>query len=143
MIHTVDLDEIEVVLAVERACFGRDAWSEDLMRGAVTGGQHTVLIDGPDAYAAIRVVDDVADLDRIAVMPSRRREGIARELLAAALVVAHQQGARRMLLEVAMDNVAAISLYEAYGFTEISRRPGYYREGADALVMQRDLEDLG
>ena len=48
-----------------------------------------------------------------------------------------------MFLEVAVDNPAAIALYQAAGFVPAGRRRGYYRrQGADAmdaLVLRRTL----
>ena len=143
MIHVAMPTEIDAITVIERACFGADAWSEDLVTASVEGDRNTVLVDGLDAYGAIAVAGDVADLERIAVMPSRRRQGIARRLLDALCAAARAQGASRMLLEVAADNDAALGFYETYGFTTISRRAGYYRGGVDALVMQLDLEEVG
>ena len=139
MIHVAMPTEIDAITVIERACFGADAWSEDLVTASVEGDRNTVLVDGLDAYGAIAVAGDVADLERIAVMPSRRRQGIARRLLDALCAAARAQGASRMLLEVAADNDAALGFYETYGFTTINRRAGYYRGGVDALVMQLEL----
>ena len=44
-----------------------------------------------------------------------------------------------MLLEVAAGNAAALAFYGAEGFTEVARRRHYYRDGSDAVVMQRAL----
>jgi ribosomal-protein-alanine N-acetyltransferase len=44
-----------------------------------------------------------------------------------------------MLLEVDAHNEAALAFYRRHGFLEISRRPGYYRAGTDAVVLARDL----
>ena len=41
-----------------------------------------------------------------------------------------------MLLEVREDNAAARGLYAAAGFSEIARRPNYYRDAATAIVME-------
>jgi ribosomal-protein-alanine N-acetyltransferase len=141
MIRAAVLAEVDAIAVIERGCFGSEAWSEDLVTAAIEGDRNTVLIDNLDAYGAIAVAGDVADLERIAVMPSRRRHGVARQLLDALCAAARAQGATRMLLEVAADNDAALGFYEAYGFTTISRRAGYYRGGVDALVMQLDFEE--
>ena len=140
MIHVAMPTEIDAIAVIERGCFGADAWSDVLVTAAVEGERNTVLVDDFDAYGAIAVAGDVADLERIAVMPSRRRQGVARRLLDALCAAAHAQGASRMLLEVAADNDAALAFYETYGFTTIGRRAGYYRGGVDALVMQLELE---
>ena len=42
-----------------------------------------------------------------------------------------------MLLEVSARNTGALAFYGAEGFTEIARRRRYYRDGADAVVMER------
>jgi ribosomal protein S18 acetylase RimI-like enzyme len=94
---------------------------------------------GPEAvvgYVVTAAAGDVVDLQRVAVRPDFRRLGVARRLLTTAL---EQTGAGRMLLEVAAGNAAALAFYAAEGFTEIDRRPGYYRDGSDAVVMERSL----
>jgi ribosomal-protein-alanine N-acetyltransferase len=141
MIRAAVPADIDAITVIELGCFGSEAWSEPLVAAAIDGERNTVLIDDLDAYGTIAVAGDVADLERIAVMPSRRRQGVACRLLDALSAAAHAQGATRMLLEVASDNQPAIGFYETYGFTTISRRAGYYRGGVDALVMQLDLEE--
>ena len=141
MIHVAVPAEIDAITVIELACFGTDAWSEALVTAAVEGERSTVLVEDLDAYGAISVAGDVADLERIAVMPSRRRQGVARRVLDALCAAAGAQGATRMLLEVAVDNDAAVAFYEAYGFTTISRRADYYRGGSDAFVMQLELKE--
>ncbi len=42
----------------------------------------------------------------------------------------------RILLEVSVDNKAAIRLYERFAFKRINLRSAYYRDGSDALVME-------
>ena len=47
-----------------------------------------------------------------------------------------------MILEVAVDNIAALALYKRSGFIEAARRVGYYRRSngtVDAIVMRRNL----
>jgi ribosomal-protein-alanine N-acetyltransferase len=41
-----------------------------------------------------------------------------------------------MFLEVAADNAAALEFYAQAGFVEVGRRPRYYANGADALVLR-------
>jgi ribosomal protein S18 acetylase RimI-like enzyme len=141
MIRVALPTEVTAVTAIDLACFGRTAWTESLVRAAIEDARRTVLFDDLEAYGVVSVAGDVADLERIAVMPSRRRQGVARRLLDALCAAACAQGATRMLLEVAADNDAALGFYATYGFTTISRRAGYYRGGVDALVMQLELKE--
>jgi ribosomal-protein-alanine N-acetyltransferase len=72
-----------------------------------------------------------------------RRRGVARTLLDAAVGRAEAAGLSRLFLEVAEDNDAARELYTAAGFSNIARRPAYYRRpdapAASALVLVLDL----
>jgi ribosomal protein S18 acetylase RimI-like enzyme len=51
-------------------------------------------------------------------------------------VEAAEQGAERMMLEVADTNEPALAFYAASGFAEIARRRNYYSQGVDAVVME-------
>jgi [ribosomal protein S18]-alanine N-acetyltransferase len=44
-----------------------------------------------------------------------------------------------MFLDVAEGNGPAAALYRGLGFAEVGRRRRYYPDGADALVLRRDL----
>jgi ribosomal protein S18 acetylase RimI-like enzyme len=44
-----------------------------------------------------------------------------------------------MLLEVSAANTGALAFYAASGFVEIDRRPRYYRDGTDAVVLRAAL----
>jgi ribosomal protein S18 acetylase RimI-like enzyme len=128
--------DVATIATIETECFGASAWSEDLIREQLAADHRIVLIHDDLAYGVVSVLGDVADLDRIAVLPFARRRGVAGELLEQLVEAAGGHGAERMLLEVAADNEAAIALYETYGFMTISTRKGYYPGGIDARVME-------
>jgi [ribosomal protein S18]-alanine N-acetyltransferase len=122
-----------------------DAWSEQLVAAGVSGELPTVTylvaeVDGTVVgHAAASVVADIAELQRIAVDAGHRRTGLATALLEGVLSLARAGGADRVLLEVREDNDGALAFYAAAGFTEIDRRRRYYRDGATAVVLLRDL----
>lgn len=136
--------DVADVAELDRHLFGADAWSTAQVEEELVGERRSAWVAGDPlvGYAVtLRVGDPVelVDLQRIAVHPDHRRRGLARALLAAALADAADRGADRMLLEVSADNPGALAFYAAEGFAEIDRRRGYYRDGADAVVMQRTL----
>jgi len=90
-------------------------------------------------FVLARVAADEAEILTLAVAPAARRQGIGSGLMAAALAGATARGAAVMLLEVAAGNAAALALYRALGFAEVGRRRRYYADGADALVLRREL----
>jgi ribosomal protein S18 acetylase RimI-like enzyme len=83
-------------------------------------------------YAVVSAAGEAVDLQRLGVHPDRRRAGVAHALLTEAVAAGE-----RVLLEVSEINDGALAFYTAEGFTEISRRPRYYRDGSDAVVMER------
>ena len=106
--------------------FGGLAWEQDEPAGLALaldlGGECEILALGVD--------------------PGRRRAGTGSALLSAICEEATRRGGNRIFLEVAADNDAARTLYGAYGFSQIGRRPHYYRRAAgpvDALVLCRKI----
>ncbi len=97
---------------------------------------------GLAGFILCRLIAGEAEILTLAVRPSDRRAGLATALVEAAAALAAAQ-AEAMFLEVAVDNAAAIALYEKAGFERVGRRAGYYgrAEGGsvDALVMRRPL----
>lgn len=94
-------------------------------------------------FILVRRAVDEAEILTLAVVPSRRREGIGARLVAAAVTSLAAQGAKALFLEVAQDNRAARALYRGAGFAEVGCRRGYYaRTGmpaCDALVLRLSL----
>ncbi|WP_332644298.1 GNAT family N-acetyltransferase [Aeromicrobium sp.] len=131
--------DVAAIATIEAECFGTASWGEELVRAQLVSDHRIVLIHDEVAYGVVSVMGEVADLERIAVLPFARRRGVAGELLEQLIEAAGGHGANRMLLEVAADNDAAIELYKAYGFTRISTRTGYYPGRIDALIMERDI----
>lgn len=91
-----------------------------------------------DAFAVGRVIADEAELLTLVTARACRRQGRARNLIAAFDSQARDRGAARAFLEVAEDNVAARALYSAGGWREAGRRRGYYA-GIDAVILRKDL----
>lgn len=73
----------------------------------------------------------------VAVAPERRRQGIAVRLLADLEDHLAARGATATTLEVRPSNRAARALYARLGYREEGRRPRYYPDGEDALLLWR------
>lgn len=126
--------DVAGLVALEVELFGVDAWSELTVTTSVARGTVLVAEDGELlGYVVLAGAGDVADLERIGVRPGHRRAGLASALLDAAL---RDAGQDRVLLEVRADNASALAFYARAGFAEIARRRRYYRDGADAIVLE-------
>lgn len=76
--------------------------------------------------------DHVQRVAGFGVLPSAQRRGVGRALMARALEVARERGARKVTLAVLGHNAPARSLYEACGFEiEGVLRAQYRLEGVD------------
>jgi ribosomal-protein-alanine acetyltransferase len=76
---------------------------------------------------------------KVATLPGFRRQGLARRLMEIAERHCSEAGGETITLEVRPSNDDAIALYEALGYQRIGRRPGYYANGEDALVMTKQI----
>lgn len=103
--------------------------------------------EDPAGVVLVRALAGEAEILTLAVPPWARRRGVARALMAAALGAARELGAAACFLEVDVDNVPALALYEGLGFERAGVRKAYYDRGgagrADALVMRLDLGTQG
>ena len=100
--------------------------------------------DGPAGFIAARSAAGEAEILTLAVSARHERAGIGLALVEYACRTATSRSAGSVFLEVAAANRPALALYRRCGFLEAARRPQYYGngEGADAIVMRRDLSQL-
>ena len=86
---------------------------------------------------------DEAEILTLGVSAEHQRHGIGRRLVEALGRAVQKAEARRLFLEVAADNSAALGLYKSLGFKEVGVRKGYYeRPGGpaqDALTLALTL----
>ena len=116
---------------------------------AYISGEGTPLYVACDAkrkiagFAMLRHLGEEAELISIAVDPKWRKRGVGVALLRALIDDLLMSPAKKLFLEVAADNVAALKLYGKFGFQKVSERRGYYPRPdgtpATAIVMARDL----
>ncbi|KQW69100.1 ribosomal-protein-alanine acetyltransferase [Phenylobacterium sp. Root77] len=137
--------EADALAQVHAAAFDH-AWSAPEIAQLLDGpGGFALLVetDQPLAFILCRAIAGEAEILTLAVTPAARRRGLARALVDAAAGAARMAGAEALFLEVAHDNVPALGLYEATGFSRAGLRRGYYDRGAagaaDAVVMRLDL----
>ena len=74
-------------------------------------------------------------IQNLVTLPSMRRLGVAARLLAYVLARSRRDGLDSASLEVRAGNAPAIALYQKFGFVAVGRRPAYYPDGEDALLM--------
>ena len=88
------------------------------------------LMDERGGFLVLRLVLDEAEIFTLGV--TRKREGIATDLLKEGIELLRRRDIAIVHLEVAAPNVAARALYEKAGFTQSGLRRRYYADGSDA-----------
>lgn len=137
--------DVPRVVELERQLFGPSAWSEAMIAGELhaPGRWYLAAVEGDDAlvgYAGLWFDGDVTQVMTIGVAPVVQRHGVGAALLTALIERSRELGASAVLLEVRVDNVPAMTMYERFGFTVLGRRRRYYQpEDADAWTMRLEL----
>ncbi len=78
---------------------------------------------------------DEAHITLLGISPRFQGQGLGQWLLWQLLTAARDRGLQRATLEVRASNTSALSLYEKSGFQVAGRRPRYYPDGEDALIL--------
>jgi len=144
-IQKVGLEAAALLAELHAACLA-PAWNEQMIAGllASPGGRAWIAsLEGqPVGFSIVRQAADEAEILAIGVLPSERRSGIGRMLLASTANDCATAGMSRLYLEVAVSNSEAIKIYEAVGFLPVGSRKCYYRikeMAEDAVIMRLDL----
>ncbi len=148
-LRPLSAERLAEAVALDQVAMAGDTWSEALFADELPRRDRSwwmalaPLPDGEGAalvgFAGGMVVDGELQILKVAVDPSLRRRGIATELVLRVAEDARNLGADRCSLEVRASNEGAQHLYRALGLVPIGRRPRYYRDREDALIMEGPL----
>jgi GNAT superfamily N-acetyltransferase len=84
-------------------------------------------------WSVWRAAED-CELEDLFVFPQARRGGLGRALVAAAIARARERGCRRIALDTAERNEAAVPLYRSFGFSDEAY------EGGRAMLLRLALD---
>jgi ribosomal-protein-alanine N-acetyltransferase len=136
------------VSMLHRACFPEDRWNSvaiaEMMNIAGFFGRIAWANELPAGFVLALDLRTECEILSLGVLPERRREGIGSALLDSVCFEGRVRGAECVVLEVAVDNSAALALYTGRRFIPVGHRRNYYRQEsrrADALVLRCALTD--
>ena len=145
MMEIVKMEQSHVapIAALEKLCFS-DPWSENSIAYELTNrlSYWLVAVENGEVvgYIGSQSVLGESDMMNVAVHPDHRRKGIAEALVLALAKDLKERDNVCLTLEVRVSNAPAIALYEKLGFTQVGRRPNYYRNPKeDALILKTIL----
>ena len=140
-IRKMEERDLEQAAKIETMCFSKP-WSFALLEDSFQGPWDTLFVAEEEGrlcgYMALRVLAGEGELQRSAVRPEYRRNGIGSKLMEEMDKFFSVQGVGDITLEVREGNAAAIHLYKTHGFAEEGRRRNYYSSPTeDAVIMWR------
>jgi ribosomal-protein-alanine N-acetyltransferase len=149
-IRLARLEDIAALVVLERGVECASHWAKQeyaamLEPGEGAGIQRRLIVAerGGDLIGFVVgkvVVQNLAEIESVAVAEDARRMGVGRGLCEAVIGWFRDAGAKAVELEVRAGNDGAIVLYQRLGFVVMGRRKGYYREPIeDALLMSMAL----
>lgn len=133
--------DIEAVINIERHTFN-PPWSESMFREELSNSHSRCLVFKTDkdivSFMCFWIILDEAHLLNIAVHPVYRRLGVGSHMVERLEKICRNDGAKRIILDVARKNNAARVLYKKSGFNSIGFRKRYYPAiDDDAIVMEK------
>ena len=137
-------EHVAQIAELEKICFS-DPWSERSISSELENSLSYWLValegDTVAGYIGSQTVMGETDMMNVAVHPDHRRKGIAEALVIGLVEALKKQGSHCLTLEVRASNEPAKKLYEKLGFSQIGKRPGYYRNPReDALILRKEWE---
>lgn len=137
--------DIDAVFAIERRSPAAAGWTRAQLAGEISSPRALFLVAEKEGavvgFALAWIVGQEAQILDVAVLPEERRRGVAGGLLSALFQEAVRRGCAKASLEVSAVNAAALRLYERAGLRVVGRRPKFYNDGSDAILMDRLLSD--
>jgi ribosomal-protein-alanine N-acetyltransferase len=142
----ISQDNVDELMIIEIACHPHP-WSEKTFRSCIDGryfGKYLTLNDSTVGFYVGEHVAGESTLMDICVDPEQQGNGYGKTLLLQFIEHCKTLNTTKIFLEVRAKNISAQMLYINQGFTEISRRTGYYPSNTgfgyeDAIVMSKKL----
>lgn len=138
-LRDVRATDLDAVAELERVSFPVP-WKREFFASEVGAAyRFNRVVRAPDGtlagYVFCAFAGGEIHVNKIAVDPAWRKQGVARLLMQAVFDLSARIAAEEIYLEVRPSNVTARNFYVSLGFREVGRRSQYYADGEDALVM--------
>ena len=141
-------DDLEQILNIEKASYP-EPWSSDHFIAEMQKTYARVLVltdDETDSvvggYIVYWLQVEGVSLLNVCVHPKWRGLGFAMKLMQGMIREVVRDEIPRISLEVRESNREAIALYQRIGFKLTHHRPGFYKDGESAIVMEIKTSDV-
>lgn len=139
-INKLELADVYRIVELEEELLGEslgiDMLTEEIKRGVVTFLKASVG-DKTIGYIGGYAFDGELEIINFVVDKAYQRQGIGTKLLNEIMEIT---SAKRIILDVRDTNIQGINFYTKNGFTPVNIRKNYYKNGDNAVVMERRIK---
>jgi ribosomal-protein-alanine N-acetyltransferase len=144
VIRKATVEDLPILLELERMCFKRGRYSEDQIDFFLRGeNEETFLyLDENDAVGSVMLSSrgPKGKVVSIGVRPDWRKKGVAKDLMKIAEEWFVDSGAEEVDLEVGTSNREALNMYTGLGYEVVKVLKDYYHGKEDAYLMRKEFE---
>lgn len=147
IIRAAEQMDIDAIARVENACFSTP-WSIDAIKHEICENKLADFMIACDeenniiGYIGIWTLLDECQINKIVVIPEKRKLGIGKTILNHVIELTRDMGVKNWYLEVRKSNTAAQALYRSAGFSSVGTRKNYYINPVeDAVLMNLEEAD--
>lgn len=141
-ITPMTLEDIETISPILLKEFD-DFWSSNVLKQELESNNSSLFAAKSNheiiGFASIWCVLEEAHLTNIVIKKEFRKKGIATKFLNHLFCFCKKAGMNTLTLEVSSHNQPAFLLYKKLGFTVVGKRPNYYSNNQDAILMTKNL----
>ena len=133
---------IEIDQKALKGLWTQSQWEKELTNpkriciGVIDNKQQKLL-----GFCCAWILIDELYITAIAVHPIHKRKGLGRFLLSDLIKRSESLQINHMLLEVKENNEPAKAFYKSMGFKTVGNRSNFYKDGTDALLLNKETNN--
>lgn len=143
MIRKATVEDLPILLGLERVCFKDSRYSREQIEWILKGENEATYLyfSDTDAIGSLMLSLQGASgrVISVGVHPDWRGKGVARELMDVAEEWFLNSGARKVDLEVGVNNREALNMYSSLGYEVVRVLKDYYAGKEDAFHLRKEL----
>ncbi len=138
-------EDFDVLWQLDQRCFeeGISYSQAELRHYLKRSSSFTLIAEEGSRAVGFLIVDwdrrGFGHIITIDVDPEFRRHGIGATLMRAAEEKLRERGCGAVVLETAVNNMAALAFYKAHGYSVLKTIPRYYLNSIDAFLMGKKM----
>jgi ribosomal-protein-alanine acetyltransferase len=148
-LEDASIRHLDKLYEIETECFAQEAFTKQQVAHLLTDYNSVGLVAKENGEIVGFIIGTLyiernsltGHILTVDVLPTHRREGIARRLLQETEKIFREKGVRACRLEVREDNIAALGLYRKLGYEKIAKLKSYYGK-ANGIYLRKSLAKL-